>query len=462
MNTFMEKETDTIAARATSSGEGAIAIIRVSGPEAFTIIEKCFNPYKKSAAKFNSMTLGRFVNPQNDSFIDEVFVVFFQKPLSYTGEDAGEIHCHGSSVISTRILEILCNMGARLAEPGEFTKRAFLNGKMDLTQAEAVCDLIRAQTDKAAALALKQLKGELHQKITDVKNNIVTVSSELESRLDFPEEDLNNQNSKAILEILFNAGKEMEKMIHQGENARIFRKGARVAILGKPNTGKSSLFNALLRMERAIVTPHPGTTRDSIEGTVDLKGCPVTYIDTAGIHHTDHQIEILGIERTKREIARADLILFLIDGSIPLTQEDFDIFQIISKSPFILVLNKIDLIQCVLKDDLVSIENKAIKSMHTSALNGDGIEFLETAISDFLIAETDIEDALVTNERHLTHLVKARDALTNAMEAIHKGVAEELIMVDIRETLHHLSLITGEEIDEEILEAIFRRFCIGK
>jgi len=353
-------------------------------------------------------------------------------------------------------------MGARLAEPGEFTKRAFLNGKMDLTQAEAVCDLIRAQTEKAAALALKQLRGELHQKITDIKNNIITVSAELESRLDFPEEDLNNQNNKAILEILFNAGKEMEKLIHQGENARIFRKGARVAILGKPNTGKSSLFNALLRMERAIVTPHPGTTRDSIEGTVDLKGCPVTYIDTAGIRNTDHQVEILGIERTKREIARADLILFLIDGSIHLTDEDFDIFQIISKSPFILVLNKIDLIQCVLKDDLVSIENKAIKSLHTSALNGDGIEFLETAISDFLIAETNIEDALVTNERHLTHLVKGRDALTNAMEAIHKVVAEELIMVDIREALHPLSLITGEEMDEEILEAIFRRFCIGK
>jgi tRNA modification GTPase len=458
----MEKETDTITARATPSGEGAIAIIRVSGPDTFEIIQRCFHPYKDKCVKFNYLTLGKFIDPLDDSFLDEVFVVYFQKPLSYTGEDAGEIYCHGSPAISTRIVETLCHLGARFAEPGEFTKRAFINGKIDLTKAEAVCDLIRAQTDKSAALALRQLQGDLYHKIKSVKDNIVTVGVELEARLDFPEENLGAQNNEAILGILGETGKEIENLIRQGINARIYTRGARVTVLGRPNTGKSSLFNALLRMERAIVTPHPGTTRDSIEGTVDLKGCPVTYIDTAGIHHTENQVEMLGMERTKKEIYRADLNLFLIDGSLPLSDEDSHIFQIVSQSPFILVLNKMDLAQCVLKDETTIFEKKAHKILHTSALKGDGIESLETAITDFLISETGIEDALVTNERHLTQLARSKDSLINALDAIRGGIAEELVMVDIRESLHHLSLITGEEIDEEILDAIFRRFCIGK
>lgn len=462
MNKSMERETDTITARATSGGEGAIAIIRVSGPETFEIIKRCFKPYKPGNVKFNYLTLGKFIDPQNGSFIDEVFVVFFQKPFSYTGEDCGEIHCHGSPAISAKIIEIICHTGARMAEPGEFTKRAFLNGKMDLTRAEAVCDLVRAQTDRAAMLAQRQLQGELYQKISSVKNNIITVSAELEARLDFPDQDLGAPDNKKILGILDETEKEIENLIRQGVNARIFRKGARVAVLGRPNTGKSSLFNALLRIERAIVTPHPGTTRDSIEGTVDLKGCPVTYVDTAGIRHTDNEVEILGIERTKSEISQADMNLFLIDGSLPLADEDSHIFQLVSQSPYILVLNKMDLTQQVHKEETGIFENKAIKVVHTSALKGDGVESLETAITDFLISQADIEDALVTNERHLAHLKRSKDSLINARDGICGGIAEELVMVDIRESLHHLSLITGEEIEEEILDMIFKRFCIGK
>ncbi|MBN1903201.1 tRNA uridine-5-carboxymethylaminomethyl(34) synthesis GTPase MnmE [Candidatus Sumerlaeota bacterium] len=461
-NNSMETKTDTITARSTPGGEGAIAIIRLSGLSSFEIIRRCFYPYKEPKVKFNYMTLGKFIDPQNGAVIDEVFVVLFENPSSYTGEDAAEIHCHGSPCVTSKIIETLCNMGARLAEPGEFTKRAFLNGKMDLTKAEAVCDLIRAQTEKAANLALKQLQGELYQKIKSVKDVIITVGSELEARLDFPDEDTVIQNNEKVLKLLGETKGEIERLIHQGRNARIYRNGARIAILGKPNTGKSSLFNVLLRMERAIVTPHPGTTRDSIECTVNLKGCPVTYIDTAGIHYTNNQVELLGIERARKEISQADLNLILIDGSLPLTEEDFHIFQIVAENPCILVLNKFDLDQRVQEKDMPDIKNKAICMVHTSAMKGYGIKALETAIKDFLISETGMEDSLVTNERHLANLTKSRDALKNALDALRKGVAEELVMVDLRESIHYLAIITGEETDDEILDKIFRRFCIGK
>jgi len=459
----MQESTDTIFARATPPGEGAIAIIRISGPETSGIIKKCFKCGNPNHVKYNHLALGVFINPNSNEMIDEVFCVSFQKPHSYTGEDSAEIHCHGGPAIVTGIMDVLSGLNARMAEPGEFTKRAFLNGKMDLTKAEAVCDLIRSQTDKAAIIALNQLQGGLQRKIESVKELTITAGTEIEARLDFPEEDLGEKDNVRLLESLDQATFEIRELIKKGTRLRIFTKGARVVLLGKPNTGKSSLFNALLKIDRAIVTPHPGTTRDSIESTVDLRGCPVSYVDTAGIRRSDNEVELLGIKRTKKEVSQAQLSIFLIDLSTPLGEEDYQIFELVSQKPFILALNKTDLASSIDKADLKPFMEKALVVVSTSALTGEGIETLEEAIADQIIGNASpTEDGFITNERHLGLLRKSLESLEKAHRGVQTNFPEELIMVDIREALHSLSRITGEEVNGEILDAVFQRFCIGK
>jgi len=459
----MVRGTDTIVARATASGEGAIGIIRISGPLTFSIIEKCFKSAVRRSWKYNYLTYGHLIDPEEGSVIDDIFCVVFKKPHSYTGEDAGEFHCHGGPAIISQALFMLCHSGARMAEPGEFTKRAFLNGKMDLTRAEAVCDLIRSQTDKASRIALRQLQGGLDSKIKHVKEKIITIAAEIEARLDFPEQDLEVRDNSLILNTFESSLSEIQSLISQGIRARVYTQGLRVVLLGKPNTGKSSLFNALLKMERSIVTPHPGTTRDTIESTVDLLGCPISYVDTAGIQKTGSEVEMLGIERAKKEISKADLNIFLVDSSSPLDHEDHHIYELLSENSYILVLNKIDLPVGINENELLPFEKKAAAKVMTSAITGAGIDALESIISQILITrEITTEDALVTNERHLALLRECSESLAHARKEFLRGTPEEFLMVDIRESLHALSGITGEEVNEEILDAIFKRFCIGK
>ncbi len=466
---------DTIVARATPPGEGAIAIIRISGPATLSLIEKCFQPNNDASLRHNYLTLGCFVDPDDApvpdgasvpddaSVIDEVFCVLFKKPHSYTGEDAAEIHCHGGSTIVARGLDVLCRLGARMAQPGEFTKRAFLNGKIDLTRAEAVCDLIRSQTQKAATLALRQLQGKLSHKLKTMRQDIVMVSAEIEARLDFPEEELGAMDTSSLLNTIDNVLDTLGALIREGIGARIYQKGARIVLAGKPNTGKSSLFNTLLGRERAIVTPHPGTTRDSIEGTADLSGYPVTYVDTAGLRKEAAEIEKLGIARTESEVARADLILFLIDNSIPLDSEDYGILQQLGNARFLLVINKIDLPEMVNENAINTFKEKAVRIIRASALTGEGIDLLEQAMAHYLLSDTAAsEDALVTNERHIELLRKAAASLKNARDGIAARIPEELVMVDIRQCLNTLGQTTGEYVNEEILDNIFSRFCIGK
>lgn len=458
----INSETDTIAACATPFGEGALAIIRLSGHETSNIIARCFEPKNSPDVKYNYMTLGHLIDPSDNGIIDEVFCVRYGASHSYTCEEAAEIFCHGSPAIVGAILETLRRLGARPAEPGEFTRRAFLNGRIDLTSAEAVCDLIRSQTNKAARLAIRQLEGALKNRIDSVKHNIIAISAEIEARLDFPDDDLGETNRPRLIASIENTQKSIISIMEQGARTRIFQKGARVVLVGHPNTGKSSLFNALLRVERAIVTPHPGTTRDSIEATVDLSGCPVTYVDTAGIREAAGEIEHLGIERTKAEMNRADLILFILDNSLPLLDEDVFIFQNLPSVPYILVLNKVDL-PSQLSIEKEPLAEKASRIARVSALNGQGIEELEGGICRTLVAEpAGVEDALIINERHQALLEKAGDFLRRAADAIRSGIPDEMAMMDIREAHKAIAGITGEEIDEEVLDLIFSQFCIGK
>ena len=458
----INSETDTIAACATPSGEGALAIIRISGSETSNIIKSCFKPKTRPPVKYNYMTLGHLIDPVTGSIIDEVFCVQYRAHHSYTCEDSAEFFCHGSPIIVGAALEMLRRMGARPAEPGEFTRRAFLNGRIDLTSAEAVCALIRSQTDRAARIAFRQMEGALRRQIEGVKQNIIAISAEIESRLDFPEEELGEANRPRLIDAIENVRQTIKSQIEQGMRSRIFQKGARVVLVGHPNTGKSSLFNALLRAERAIVTPHPGTTRDSIEATVDLRGCPVTFVDTAGIRESAGEVEQLGIERAKAEMHRADLLLFILDNSLPLFEEDRFIYRNLPSVPYVIVLNKIDLPAqlCIEKEPMFEA---AIPIARVSALTGKGLEDLEGIICGALRAEpANEEDALIINERHQSLLERARDFLKRAADAFRNGVPDELAMMDMREAHKAIADIIGDEIDEEVLDQIFSRFCIGK
>ena len=460
----MSEKTDTIVARSTPPGEGPVAIIRISGPDSHSLVGKCFvSKQSENEDKYNYLTLGELRNPQNGKLIDRVMCVRFREPHSYTGEDAAEIQCHGSPAIVRMILETLCGCGARMAEPGEFSRRAFLNGKMDLTRAEAVCDLIRSRTDKAARLALRQVQGGLYKKTNEIRSGIVSVCAEIEARLDFPEDDLEQENMQHILSTLESTVKQIRKLIKQGSGARIFRQGARVVFLGRPNTGKSSLFNALLKMDRAIVTPHPGTTRDTIESTVDLNGCPVTYVDTAGVRSEVSEVEMLGIERSKQEASRADLNIFLIDASECLTEEDKALFNLVRNTPFILALNKIDLPRVFAGEEIAAIKENAKNTVKTSIITESGLEDLENIISEALLSDVSrSEDLLIVNERHAELLRNAADSIEEAFTGLKNGSYHDLVMVDLRHGLHLLSRITGEEVSEDILDQIFSKFCIGK
>ena len=459
-------EEETISAVATAAGEGAIGIIRMSGNQAAVILDQIFQGRNsKKTADFESqkMIYGHIVDPESQKIIDEVLVVLMRGPRSYTREDVVEIHCHGGSVPLKKILELTLRYGARLAEPGEFTKRAFLNGRLDLSQAEAVIDIIRAKTDASLRMALGQLAGALSEKIRSLRHDILGMIANLEATIDFPEEDIEELTAQDVKKTVDVVLCEIEHLLATKETGRILRDGLETVIIGKPNVGKSSLLNALLKEKRAIVTDVPGTTRDSIEEFVNIRGIPLKIVDTAGIRETTDIVEKLGVEKSREFIATADLILILLDASVPLAEEDREVLQLLSKREAIVLVNKSDLPTLLDMDEVHSyVSDRQI--IKISVAENTGLAELEQGIVDLVYSGQvqQKEGAFVNNLRQANLLEVAKEHLTAVIETIDNDMPPDCIVVDLRDAWDKLGEITGDTVGEDIIEQIFTNFCIGK
>ncbi|KKC29872.1 tRNA modification GTPase TrmE [Caldanaerobacter subterraneus subsp. pacificus DSM 12653] len=462
----MRMEFDTIAAISTSPGEAGIGIVRISGDRALDIISRIFRPYKKKDVKnvkTHTLHYGHIVDPDTGEVYDEVLVSIMKKPNTYTREDIVEINCHGGIVVTSKILELVLKQGARLAEPGEFTKRAFLNGRIDLSQAEAVIDIITAKTMLANKYAQKQLSGYLGQKMRKLKDRMMELLAHLLALIDFPEDDVDELERWQMLESAKEILKEIEKLIASAESGRIIREGLKTAIIGKPNVGKSSLLNALLKENRAIVTDIPGTTRDIIEEYLNVKGIPIRLIDTAGIRDTDELVEKIGVERSKEVLGEADLVLFVIDASRELSKEDYEIFDILTGKNIIFVLNKIDLPKKIDEEELRNLTKDGI-IVEVSTVKKIGLEKLEETIYNLVFKGnvTIGNEEIITNTRHKEALINAKKYMESVVEAIEKGYSEDLITIDLNSALNEIGKITGETATEDVIDQIFERFCVGK
>lgn len=457
---------DTIAAVATAPGEAGIGIIRISGDKAVEIADKIFrakNKKKLSDFQERRLTYGYIVEPDTDKKIDEVLAVYMKGPYTYTKEDIVEINCHGGIIPVRRILEIVLENGARLAEPGEFTKRAFLNGRIDLSQAEAVIDLIKAKTDSSFDVSFNQLEGGLSKEINEIREILLRMLANIEANIDFPEEDIEIMTYEGLLNEGKNVLNRIEKLLDTVYTGKILREGLKTIILGKPNVGKSSLMNAILRENRAIVTDIPGTTRDIIEEYVNIKGIPLKIIDTAGIRETEDIVEKIGVERAKSLLEEADLAIVLFDVSKKLTEEDMEIVKLVKDKKVIVLINKIDLPPVVSKEEIERIL-PGKKIIETSIIKGEGLEILEDSLKDmFFSGEVKIKDnTIVTNVRHRDLLIKAKKNIEEAIESIEMGMPIDCIEVDVKDCWENLGQITGDTVTEDIIDRIFEEFCIGK
>ncbi|MFC1951085.1 tRNA uridine-5-carboxymethylaminomethyl(34) synthesis GTPase MnmE [Chloroflexota bacterium] len=442
---------DTIAAISTPVGEGGIGIVRLSGTEARAIAEKLFD-HKLSDRR---LVYGHIVDPENGGVVDEVLVVYMKSPKTYTREDVVEINSHGGAAPLQRVLELVLESGARLANPGEFTLRAFLNGRIDLAQAESVLDVIRAKTEASLRLAVSGLKGRLSGELKEVRGELMSVLAYLTARIDFPEDEVEAQDVEKPLE---QCQETFDRLIASADTGIAYRQGVRTAIVGRANVGKSSLLNLLLREDRAIVTEVPGTTRDTVEEVVNIKGVPFVLIDTAGIVHSKDVVESLGIERSRRAIEMADFVLLVIDRSESLTHYDEEIIDLLAGKTVLTVANKSDLRQ---KADMDGIRWPVVA---TSALIGKGLHTLEDMMVEAVLGGKVISSdaTLVTNPRHKALLKKAYDNLAQALKSVKGGMPEDFVSIDITAALNTLGQITGDTVTEELLDTIFSQFCIGK
>lgn len=456
---------DTIAAISTPVGEGGIGIVRMSGKDSLSIIEKVFKSYKgKNVKDMKSYTMmyGFIIDPNTDEKIDEVIISYMKAPNTYTREDIVEINCHGGVVAVKRILSLVLKNGARLAEPGEFTKRAFLNGRIDLSQAEAVIDLIRAKTSESMHIALEQSQGKLSQRIKDIMNRLLGILAHIEASVDFPEDDIENVVSSKIINDSNEIIKELEHLIKNAETGKILREGLNTSIVGKPNVGKSSLLNALLEEKRAIVTDIPGTTRDVIEEYINIRGIPVKIIDTAGIRETQDIVEKIGVEKSKEYIEKSDLIIFMIDSSRPLDDEDLEIIELIKNKKVIVVINKIDL-PMELNLDIIKSNFNEENIVFASINTEKGVEDIKQKIEDFVFSgEVKSKDIFVTNVRHKDILFKAKESILKGIETIELGLPLDIASVEYKDAYLKLGEITGDTAAEDIIDRIFSDFCIGK
>jgi tRNA modification GTPase len=442
---------DTIAAISTPLGEGGIGIVRLSGSEAKAIAQRLFT----KPIENRRLVYGYIIDPDSNEVVDEVLLSYMAAPHTYTREDTVEINCHSGPLPLKRILGLALHYGARTAEPGEFTLRAFLNGRIDLAQAEAVLSIVQAKTQAGLRLAVGGLRGRLSSQIKAIRKELTSILAYLTARIDFPEDEVEEQEVLAPLE---EARNKLKQLIASADAGMIYRYGVRTAIVGRPNVGKSSLLNRLLRESRAIVTPIPGTTRDTLEEVVNLAGVPFLLIDTAGIINSDDLVEALGVERSRKAVAQADLVLLIIDASEELTPADGEIIELLQDKTVLVVANKRDLPQKARLNDL------PWQVVSISALTGEGLDELEKMMTDIVLGGKVItSDApLVTDVRHKETLKRAEDSLAQAQRSVEANMPEDFAAIDLAAALSALGEITGETITEELLDTIFSRFCIGK
>ncbi len=474
---------DTIAAIATSGGKGGIGLVKISGLNAFAVAKAIFRPidrhHNSNAASFalhqgkrsnpfifetHRLYYGHIVDPESGALLDEVLLSAMKAPQTYTREDVVEINAHGGAAVLNAILQLVLKKGARLAEPGEFTQRAFVNGRIDLTQAEAVIDVINARTQKSLQLAAANVTGKLREQITVIRDGLVELLTRIEAAIDFPE-DVEEfiPFEDTLIKLEKKAQEPLKRLIRNYVDAHIFRDGFAVAVVGRPNVGKSSLLNQLIQKDRAIVTDIPGTTRDVIEETLNLEGIPVVISDTAGVHHTENPVEKIGIEKTLDHVNGSDLVLFMIEANRPLGPEDHLIYEKIHSKPRIIVLNKIDLIQ---KGKETRLPNnwRDDERVRISALYDRGIDLLKDKIVKIAggINSVDLNEVIVPNLRQKLLLEMSLHSVEAVLEQLQKGISSDLVAIDLQAAIDALGVVSGDNAKVDVLDQIFSRFCVGK
>ncbi|HHW67699.1 MAG: tRNA modification GTPase [Epulopiscium sp.] len=457
---------DTIAAISTPPGTGGIGIIRLSGKDVFSIVNPIFRGKKnQDLSKVRSHTIhyGYIIDKESKKTIDEVLVMVMKAPNTYTKEDIVEINCHGGIVSVRKVLEQVLKMGARLAEPGEFTKRAFLNGRIDLSQAEAVIDIIEAKTDMSLSTAMDQLEGSLSHRIGEIREELLEIMAHIEAAIDYPEYDIEELGYDRVRKRIEEIRANIHRLLDTADSGKILREGVKTAIVGKPNVGKSSLLNALLREQRAIVTNIPGTTRDVLEEYINISGVPFKLIDTAGIRETEDVVEQIGVNRSKEIIESADLIIMILDLSTSLTEEDMYIMNLIENKKKLVLLNKTDL---PAKLDKNEIYNRFTQNeiLEISAKNREDIERLEETLKEmFMTGKINMEESImITNLRHKDALIKADECLKDALSTIDMEMPEDCLSIDLTNAYKYLGEITGESVQDDLIQKIFSQFCLGK
>ncbi|MBU5272658.1 tRNA uridine-5-carboxymethylaminomethyl(34) synthesis GTPase MnmE [Staphylococcus caprae] len=456
---------DTITSISTPMGEGAIGIVRLSGPQAIEIGDTLYKGKKKLAeVDTHTINYGHIVDPETNETVEEVMISVLRAPKTFTREDIIEINCHGGILTINRILELTMTYGARMAEPGEYTKRAFLNGRIDLSQAEAVMDFIRSKTDRASKVAMNQIEGRLSDLIKGQRQSILEILAQVEVNIDYPEyDDVEDATTEFLLEQSKNIKEEINRLLETGTQGKIMREGLSTVIVGRPNVGKSSMLNNLIQDNKAIVTEVAGTTRDVLEEYVNVRGVPLRLVDTAGIRDTEDIVEKIGVERSRKALSEADLILFVLNNNEPLTEDDQTLYEVIKNEDVIVIINKTDLEQRLDMNEVKEMIGN-MPLIQTSMLKQEGIDELEIQIRDlFFGGEVQNQDmTYVSNSRHISLLKQARHSIQDAIDAAESGVPMDMVQIDLTRTWEILGEIIGESASDELIDQLFSQFCLGK
>ena len=456
---------DTITSISTPMGEGAIGIVRLSGPQAIEIGDILYKGKKKlSEVETHTINYGHIIDPETNETVEEVMVSVLRAPKTFTREDIIEINCHGGILTINRILELTMTYGARMAEPGEYTKRAFLNGRIDLSQAEAVMDVIRSKTDRASKVAMNQIEGRLSDLIKKQRQSILEILAQVEVNIDYPEyDDVEDATTDFLLEQSKRIKEEINQLLETGAQGKIMREGLSTVIVGRPNVGKSSMLNNLIQDNKAIVTEVAGTTRDVLEEYVNVRGVPLRLVDTAGIRDTEDIVEKIGVERSRKALSEADLILFVLNNNEPLTEDDQTLFEVIKNEDVIVIINKTDLEQRLDVSELREMIGD-MPLIQTSMLKQEGIDELEIQIKDlFFGGEVQNQDmTYVSNSRHISLLKQARQSIQDAIDAAESGIPMDMVQIDLTRTWEILGEIIGESASDELIDQLFSQFCLGK